>query len=570
MTREYMDFDVVIVGAGPSGLAAGIRLAQLGLKNNVALNICIIDKGDNVGAHILSGAVLEPRALDELLPDWQQKNPPMHTPVTHDEFNLLTEKKLLRLPTPPQMRNHGNYIISLGQLCRFLAEQAESLGVNVFPGFAATEAIFDGDRVVGVITGDKGVDRLGEHKANYQPGMELRAKQIILAEGCRGSLTKVLMQRYNLNKDADPQTYGLGIKELWELPAELHQAGKVSHSVGWPLDNKTYGGTFAYHFGNNLLSIGFVIGLDYHNPYMNPYEEFQRFKTHPSMRPLLEKSRRIAYGARSLIEGGIQSLPKLTFPGGVIVGDAAGFLNVAKIKGIHNAMKSGMVAAEAIFSMLVTTNTTDVAPTNTTEVVPVPDKSIWGQAPAGIQECISYPEQIKNCWLWNDLYKVRNIRPALRWGLWPGLAYCAIDTYIFRGHAPWTFHHKISDHDSLTKAANNKKISYPKHDGVVTFDLPTSVYLANVQYTEDQPYHLKLKDRHRVPIVVNLDEYASPESRYCPAGVYEILRNEKNEPRLMINGGNCIHCKACDIKDPTQNITWTPSEGGSGPQYEMM
>lgn len=543
MTRESMEFDVVIVGAGPAGLATSIRLAQLGLEKNTPLNICIIDKGDMVGAHILSGAVLDPHALNELLPDWQQKNPPMYTPVTHDEFNLLTEKKTWRLPTPPQMRNHGNYIISLGQFCKFLAEQAENLGVNVFPSFAATEAVYDGDRVCGVVTGDKGVDRMGKPKANYQPGMELRAKQVILAEGCRGSLTKKIFAKYDLCKDADPQTYGLGIKELWEIPAELHQAGKVSHSVGWPLDNKTYGGSFAYHFGNNLLSIGFVVGLDYHNPYMNPYEEFQRFKTHPSMRPLLEKSRRIAYGGRTLIEGGVQSLPKLTFPGGVIVGDAAGFLNVPKIKGIHNAMKSGMIAAEAIFAAI---QKNDIA------------------------ECAAYPEQIKKSWLWKDLYKVRNIRPALRWGLWPGLAYSAIDTYIFRGHAPWTFHHKIPDHDSLKKASDSKKISYPKHDGIVTFDLPTSLYLANVQYNEDQPYHLKLKDRHRVPIVVNLDEYASPESRYCPAGVYEILRNENNEPRLMINGGNCIHCKACDIKDPTQNITWTPSEGGSGPQYEMM
>jgi len=542
MIRESMEFDVVIVGAGPAGLATSIRLAQLALEKSTPLNICVIDKGDNVGAHILSGAVLEPRALNELLPDWQQRNPPAHTPVTHDEFNLLTANKSWRLPTPPQMRNHGNYIISLGQFCKFLAEQAESYGVNVFPGFAATEAIYEDDRVCGIITGDKGVDRLGKPKANYQPGMELRAKHVVFAEGCRGSLTKQILAKYDLRKDADPQTFGLGIKELWEIPAELHQAGKVSHSVGWPLDNKTYGGSFAYHFGNNLLSVGFVVGLDYHNPYMNPYEEFQRFKTHPRMRSLLEKGRRIAYGARTLVEGGIQSLPKLTFPGGVIVGDAAGFLNVAKIKGIHNAMKSGMVAAESIFATLQT------------EAI----------------ESVSYSEQIKKSWLWEDLYKVRNIRPALTWGLWPGLAYAAIDTYVFRGHAPWTFHHKIPDHDSLKKASQSKKIEYPKHDNVVTFDLPTSVYLANVQYNEDQPYHLKLKDRHRVPIVVNLDEYASPESRYCPAGVYEILRNENNEPRLMINGGNCIHCKACDIKDPTQNITWTPSEGGSGPQYEMM
>ncbi len=543
MTRDVMEFDVVIVGAGPAGLAAGIRLAQLAAQHQHELMICIIDKAADVGAHTLSGAVLEPRALDELIPDWREKNPPLHTPVTHDEFNLLTEKKSWRLPTPPQMHNHGNYIISLGQYCRWLAEQAETLGVNVFPGFAATEIIYANDRVVGIITGDKGVDRHGQHKPNYQPGMELRARQVIFAEGCRGSLTQSLFPRYNLRDNVDPQTYGLGIKELWQVPTELHKAGHVTHSIGWPLDNKTYGGSFMYYLGDNLLAVGFVVGLDYQNPWLNPYEEFQRFKSHPSIYPILGKSTRIAYGARTLIEGGLQSIPKLTFPGGLIIGDAAGFLNVAKIKGIHNAMKSGMVAAESLFPLL--------------------------QSNAAA-ECTTYTDQLTQSWLWDDLYKVRNIRPALRWGLWPGLAYSAIDTYLFRGKAPWTFHHSIPDNASLHNAAASKKIDYPKHDNKVTFDLPTSVYLAGVQYDEDQPYHLKLKDRHGVPISVNLDKYASPESRYCPAGVYEILRNEANVPRLMINGGNCIHCKACDIKDPTQNITWTPSEGGSGPTYGMM
>lgn len=543
MTRESMDFDVVIVGGGPSGLAASIRLAQLAQQNNQSLNICLIDKGEEIGAHILSGAVLEPRALNELIPDWQTKDAPMHTPVTQDQFLFLTENKSIRLPTPPQMHNHGNYIISLGQFCRWLASQAEMLGVNIFPGFAATEVIFDGDRVCGIVTGDKGVDRMGQPKENYQPGIELRAKQVIFAEGCRGSLTQKLFPRYNLRANADPQTYGLGIKEIWEIPEDSHQAGKVVHTIGWPLDQKTYGGSFAYHFGKNLLAIGFVIGLDYENPYLNPYEEFQRYKTHSCIRPLLEKGTRIAYGARTLIEGGLQSIPKLTFPGGLIIGDAAGFLNVAKIKGIHNAMKSGMVAAESLFPMLQ----------NNTET-----------------ECTTYPINLKACWLWEDLYRVRNIRPAFRWGLLPALAYSALDTYIFRGKAPWTFRHKIPDNESLHKAATCKKIEYPKHDNKITFDLTTSVFLANVSYDENQPYHLKLKDRHGVPISINLKEYASPESRYCPAGVYEIIRNEKNEPRLMINGGNCIHCKACDIKDPTQNITWTPSEGGSGPNYTMM
>jgi len=556
MTRESMDFDVVIVGAGPAGLSAGIRLAQL----NSQLNICIIDKAEQVGAHILSGAVLEPRALNELIPDWKNQDPPLHTPVTEDRFIFLTEKKSFRLPTPPQMHNKGNYIISLGLLCKWLAQQAEKLGVNIFPGFAATEIIYEGDRVSGIITGDKGVDRSGNPKTNYQQGIELRAKQVIFAEGCRGSLTQTLFQRYQLREGIDPQTYGLGLKELWEIPEGLHKSGSVMHSIAWPLDYQTYGGSFAYHFGKNLLSIGFVIGLDYQNPYLNPYEEFQRFKTHPLIRPLLEKGNRIAYGARTLIEGGLQSIPKLTFPGGLIIGDAAGFLNVAKIKGIHNAMKSGMVAAESLFAMLQ-------------GLLPLPQRSSLGER-AGERgqtiECLAYPQQLKQSWLWDDLYKVRNIRPAFRFGLVCALAYAALDTYLFRGKAPWTLHHHKPDHDCLKKAAACRKIDYPKHDNTITFDLPSSVYLANVSYDENQPYHLKLKDRHAVPIKINLDEYASPETRYCPAGVYEILRNENNLPRLQINGGNCIHCKACDIKDPTQNIVWTPSEGGSGPNYEMM
>jgi electron-transferring-flavoprotein dehydrogenase len=534
--RETMEFDVVIVGAGPAGLSAGIRLAQLSQQHNQSLSICIIDKGATVGAHILSGAVLEPRALDELIPDWKNKQAPLNTPVTQDQFLLLTQNKSWQLPTPPPMNNHGNYIISLGLFCRWLAEQAESLGVNIFPGFAATEVLYENDRVVGIITGDKGVDREGNPKANYQPGMILRAKLVMFAEGCRGSLTKTLFKRYQLQEGVDPQTYGIGIKELWEIPENLHVAGRVVHSVGWPLDQKTYGGSFMYYFDKNLLAIGFVIGLDYQNPYLNPYEEFQRFKMHPAIYPLLKQSRRIAYGARTLIEGGIQSIPKLTFPGGVIIGDAAGFLNVPKIKGIHNAMKSGMVAAESMFA----------------------------------DECVSYPQQLKSSWLWDDLYRVRNIRPAMRFGLWPGLAYAAIDTYLFRGRAPWTLHHKLPDHLTLKKASECNPIVYPKHDNQVTFDLSTSLYLANIEYQENQPYHLKLANRHVVPIEINLKEYASPESRYCPAGVYDIIHNDKNEPRLMINGGNCIHCKACDIKDPTQNITWTPSEGGSGPQYGMM
>lgn len=541
MTREAMDFDVVIVGAGPAGLAASIRLAQLAEKTNTTLNICVIDKAEDIGGQILSGAVLEPRALNELIPDWKEKNAPLNTPVTNDNFLFMTERKSWRLPTPPQMHNHGNYIISLSQFCKWLAAQAESLGVNVFPGFAASEIIYEGDRVTGVITGDKGLDKHGKPKSNYQPGMALRAKQVIFAEGCRGSLTQILFPKFNLREGVDPQTYGLGIKELWEIPEALHQSGKVIHTIGWPLDFNTYGGSFIYHFGKNLLSIGFVIGLDYKNPWLNPYEEFQRFKTHPAIKPLLENGKRIEYGARTLIEGGVQSIPRLTVPGGLIIGDAAGFLNVAKIKGIHNAMKSGMVAAESLFPCLQNDTV----------------------------ECTQYADNLKQSWLWDDLYRVRNIRPAFRWGLLPALAYSAIDTYIFRGRAPWTLHHHQPDHDSLKKADQCKKIEYPKHDNKITFDLMTSVFLTHSTYDEDQPCHLKLKNSS-VPVDINLKEYAAPEQRYCPAGVYEILRNEEQQPYLQINAANCIHCKACDIKDPTQNIVWTTPEGGSGPQYNMM
>ena len=535
MSVESMEFDVIIVGAGPAGLSAAIRLAQL---SNQALNICVLEKGAEVGAHILSGAVLEPRALNELIPDWQQKGAPLNTPVTEDQFLFLTEKKSFKLPTPPQMHNQGNYIISLGKFCRWLAEQAEGLGVNIFPEFAATEVLFQDDKVVGVAVGEKGVDKQGNHTSRYQPGMHLFAKQTIFSEGCRGSLTKELIDKFNLDKDSDPQTYGLGIKELWEIPTELHISGKVIHSIGWPLDNKTYGGSFIYHLDTNLLAVGFVVGLDYQNPYFNPYETFQQFKAHPSVYPLLEKGKRIAYGARTLNEGGFQSIPKLTFPGGMLIGCSAGFLNVPKIKGIHNAMKSGMLAAEAIFN-----------DTTTTEVT-------------------RYSDEIKKSWIWHELHSVRNIRPAMNWGLWPGLIYSAIDTYVFRGKAPWTLHNH-ADHLQLKKAADVQKIEYPKHDNKVTFDLPTSTYLANLSYEENQPCHLKLTNND-IAISVNYKEYASPETRYCPAGVYEIVLNEQNKPYLQINGANCLQCKACDIKDPTQNITWTPAEGGNGPQYGMM
>ena len=534
MSHESMEFDVIIIGAGPAGLSAAIRLAQL----NSNLNICILEKGAEVGAHLLSGAVIEPRALNELIPDWQTKNAPLDTPVTHDEFVFLTEKKSYALPTPPQMHNQGNYIISLDKFCRWLAELAETLGINIFPGFAATELLYKDDRVCGIVTGDHGVDKNGEHTTRFQAGMHLFAKQILVAEGCRGSLTRTLIEKFQLTAHSNPQTYGLGIKEIWEIPEELHQPGRVMHSVGWPLNHNTYGGSFAYHFEKNLLSIGFVIGLDYQNPYLNPYEEFQKFKTHPSLYPLLAKSKRIAYGARSLNEGGFQSIPKLSFPGGLLIGCAAGFLNVPKIKGIHTAMKSGMIAAESIVNEL--------------------EKS----------ECTSYLDNIKKSWIWDELYRARNIRPAMNWGLLPGLAYAALDTYIFRGKAPWTFKNH-ADYTQLNPASESNKIAYPKHDNTVTFDLLSSVFLTNSHHDENQPCHLKLKNLETA-IDINFKKYDSPETRYCPAGVYEIVYDEKKSPRLQINAANCIQCKACDIKDPTQNIVWTPPEGGSGPGYTLM
>ena len=537
MQRESMEFDVIIVGAGPAGLSAAIRLAQL----NSQLSICVLEKSAEIGGQILSGAVLEPRALNELIPDWQEKKAPIATAVTHDQFLFLSEKKSYRLPTPKQMHNKGNYIISLGKLCKWLAEQAELLGVNIFPSFAATEVIYENDQVKGIITGDKGVDKNGNKTALYQPGMALYAKQTLFAEGCRGSLTQTLIHRYQLDKNSNPQTYGLGIKELWEIPEELHQPGSVMHSIGWPLNNKTYGGAFAYHFEKNLLEIGFVVGLDYTNTYLNPYEEFQRFKTHPAISRLLEQGKRICYGARALNEGGWQSLPKLTFAGGALIGCGAGFLNVPKIKGIHTAMKSGMIAAESIFPLLSAEET---------------------------KECVAYEKDIKHSWIAKELYQVRNIRPALNWGLWKGLLYAAIDTYVLQGHAPWTLTNH-ADYKQLKPANACEKIIYPKHDNKITFDLMSSVFLTNSIHDENQPCHLKLKNK-TTPIEINYAIYASPETRYCPAGVYEIVFNEENQPFFQMNYANCIQCKACDIKDPTQNIVWTPPEGGSGPQYGMM
>jgi len=542
MDRESMEYDVVVVGGGPSGLGAAIRLRQLAAENERELSVCIVEKGAEIGAHILSGAVIETRALDELIADWRDRGAPLNTPAGDDRFLYLTESRAFRLPTPPQMHNRGNYIVSLGNVCRWLGEQAESLEVEIYPGFAAAEVLYHEDgSVKGVATGDMGVTKSGEQGPNFQPGVELHARQTIFAEGCRGSLTKTLFERFDLRRDCDPQTFGIGIKELWEVAPENHKPGTVIHTIGWPLDGRTYGGSFVYHLEGNQVAIGFVVGLDYENPYLNPYLEFQRFKHHPAIRPMLEGGRRIGYGARALNEGGYQSIPRLTFPGGLLVGDTAGFMDVPKIKGSHTAMKSGMTAAEAVFEALT--------------------------AADGPREITSYPERLRTTWVWRDLYRARNIRPAFTRGRWFGLVYSGLDTYLFRGRAPWTFRNH-SDHDRLKPAAQCQPIDYPKPDGIISFDRLTNVAFSNTNHEEDQPVHLVLKDP-AVAIDVNLAEYDAPEQRYCPAGVYEIVE-ESGVPKLQINAQNCVHCKTCDIKDPTQNIDWTVPEGGGGPAYSGM
>ena len=542
MEREAMEFDVVIVGAGPAGLAAAIRLKQLAAEAEEEIAVCVLEKGSEVGAHILSGAVLETQALDELLPDWKERGAPLNTPAGEDRFLFLSASKAMRLPTPPQMHNKGNYIISLGNLCRWMGEQAEALGVEIYPGFAATEILTDADgRVRGVATGDMGVGKDGEETANYQPGVELHARWTLIGEGCRGSLTKGLFERFGLRDGVDPQSYGIGIKEVWEVEPSKHKPGLITHTIGWPLDRRTYGGSFLYHLDENLVSVGFVIGLDYANPHLSPFEEFQRFKTHPAIRPVFEGGRRIAYGARAISEGGFQSIPKLTFPGGALIGCSAGLVNVPKIKGSHNAMKSGMLAAEAVFE---------------------------ARAADAAGELTAYSEKLKSSWIWDELRRVRNIRPAFRWGMWAGLAYSAVDTYLFGGRAPWTLR-QHADHTQLEKASRHSPIDYPKPDGEITFDRLSSVYLSNTNHEENQPVHLRLADPD-VAIKVNLAAYDAPEQRYCPAGVYEIVQEEGGEPQLQINAQNCVHCKTCDIKDPTQNINWVPPEGGGGPNYSGM
>jgi electron-transferring-flavoprotein dehydrogenase len=539
--REVMSYDVLIVGAGPAGLSCAIKIKQLAQAQNREISVCVIEKGSEVGAHLLSGAAIEPRALNELLPNWKELGAPLNVPIVNDKFTFLTSKLAIPLPTPPTMNNHGNYIVSLGRFGKWLASQAEALGVEIYPGFAGAEVLYDDKgALAGVATGDVGIGKDGKPTERFARGVELRAKQTVLAEGCRGSLTKMLMEKFNLNADCDPQAYGIGVKEIWEVEPSKHKPGHIQHTVGWPVDMNTYGGSFIYHWENNLVMIGYIVGLDYQNTYLSPFEEFQRFKQHPKVRKLLEGGKRISYGARALCEGGLQSIPKLTFPGGLLVGDTAGFMNVPKIKGTHTAMKSGMVAAEAIVDALV----------------------------SDAVEAADYRARLEKTWLWSELRSARNIRPSFHYGLLFGMAYSALDAMILRGHTPWTLHNH-HDHLALKPAKDCKKIEYLKPDGVISFERLSSVFLANVHHEEDQPAHLKLRD-WKIENDVNIAVYDSPESRYCPAGVYEIVRDADGKPKLQINASNCVHCKTCDIKDPTQNIDWCTPEGGGGPNYQDM
>ncbi len=548
MQRESMDYDVLIVGGGPAGLSAAIRLKQLAADKASDINVCVIEKGAEIGGHILSGAVMDPRALEELFPNWKELGAPLKAPVSADRILMLSATGTLRMPNfmvPACFHNDGNYVISLGSLCRWFGEQAAALGVEIYPGFAGSEVLYrDDGSVAGVATGDMGLLKDGSKGHAYQPGMELRAKYTLFAEGCRGQLGRQLEKIFDLRQNVDPQMYGIGIKELWQIDPHRHQTGLVIHTAGWPLDTHTYGGGFLYHMEDNQVAVGFTVGAGYSNPYLSPFEEFQRLKTHPALRGFFAGGKRIAYGARAITAGGVQSLPKLVFPGGALIGCDAGFLNAARIKGSHTAIKSGALAAEACFDAVLAGRQGD--------------------------ELSAFPEAYRKSWLYEELYKARNFKPWMSKGLHLGSLMFGIDQILLRGKAPWTLRHHGADHTKLKKASDCQRIEYPKPDGVLTFDRLSSVFLSSTNHEEDEPCHLMLKDAS-VPISINLALYDAPEERYCPAGVYEIVRDQDGiNPRLQINAQNCVHCKTCDIKDPTQNIVWVAPQGGEGPNYPNM